>query len=110
MDAGDSNNFTMGDLEKREEILARQRMRRIQQDSDGRRQREQERQNERFNRMSQREKEQYREQENQARERHEAQQRMREFNEFKFNVNLEYKDEFGQEMTKKDVSFPFFDH
>jgi U4/U6.U5 tri-snRNP-associated protein 1 len=62
-----------------------------------------ERQNDRFNRMSQREKEQYREQENKTREHHEAQQRMREFNEFKFNVDLEYKDEFGHEMSKKDV-------
>ena len=100
-----SSNFTMEDLEKREEIIARQRMRRIQQEADGRRQREQERQNERFTRLSQREKEQHREQQNQARERHEAQQRMREFNDFKFNVDLEYKDEFGQEMTKKDVHF-----
>lgn len=80
-------------------------MRRTQQEADTRRHREQERQNERFNRLSQREKEQLREQENQARERHEAQQRMREFGDFKFNVDLEYKDEFGQEMTKKDVGF-----
>jgi hypothetical protein len=28
---------------------------------------------------------------------------MREFNEFKFNVNVEYKDEFGQDMSQKDV-------
>ena len=68
------------------------------------RQREQERQNERFNRMSQRDREQYREQQNQSRERQEAQQRMREFSEMKFNVELEYKDEFGLEMTPKDVS------
>lgn len=98
----------MEDLEKREEIIARQRMRRMQQEADARRQREQERQNERFNRLSQREKEQHREQQNQVRERHEAQQRMRELNEFKFNVDLEYKDEFGQEMTKKDVRFHFY--
>jgi U4/U6.U5 tri-snRNP-associated protein 1 len=98
-----SSNFSIDDLEKREEIIARQRIRRIQQEADARGQREQERQNERFNRLSQREKEQHREQENQARERHEAQQRMREFSDFKFNVDLEYKDEFGQEMTKKDV-------
>ena len=97
----------MGDLEKREEIIARQRMRKIQQEADARRQREQERQNDRFNRLSQREKEQHREEENQKRERYEAQQRMREFNDFKLNVDLEYKDEFGQEMTKKDVYFLF---
>ena len=53
--------------------------------------------------MSQREKEQHREQENKIREHQEAQQRMREFNDFKFNVDLEYKDEFGHEMSKKDV-------
>lgn len=53
--------------------------------------------------MSQRERELYREQENQARERREAQLRMQEFNDFKFNVEIEYKDEFGQEMSKKDV-------
>jgi U4/U6.U5 tri-snRNP-associated protein 1 len=97
----------MGDLGKREEIIARQRMRKIEQEADARRQREQERQNDRFNRLSQREKEQHREEENQKRERYEAQQRMREFNDFKFNVDLEYKDEFGQEMTKKDVCFPY---
>lgn len=56
--------------------------------------------------MSQREKEQYREQENKTREHQEAQQRMREFNDFKFNVDLEYKDEFGHEMSKKDVLNP----
>jgi U4/U6.U5 tri-snRNP-associated protein 1 len=82
-------------------------MRKIEQEADARRQREQERQNDRFNRLSQREKEQHREEENQKRERYEAQQRMREFNDFKFNVDLEYKDEFGQEMTKKDVRFPY---
>lgn len=53
--------------------------------------------------MSQREREKYREQQNQNRERREAQQRMQEFNQYKFNVNLEYKDEFGQEMSQKDV-------
>jgi U4/U6.U5 tri-snRNP-associated protein 1 len=98
-----SSNFTIEDLEKRQEIIARQRTRKIQQETDARGQRELERQNDRFNRLSQREKEQHREQENQARERHEAQQRMREFNDFKFDVDLQYKDEFGQEMTKKDV-------
>ncbi len=103
-----SSNFSMEDLEKREEIIARQRMRGTQQEAEARQQREQERQNERFNRLSQREKEQHREQQNQARERHEAQQRMREFNDFKFNVDLEYKDEFGQEMTKKDVRFHIY--
>jgi U4/U6.U5 tri-snRNP-associated protein 1 len=53
--------------------------------------------------MSQREREQHRESQNAARERNEAQRRMQEFNEFKFNVDLEYKDEFGLEMTKKDA-------
>lgn len=53
--------------------------------------------------MSQRDREKYREQQNQNRERREAQQRMQEFNQYKFNVNLEYKDEFGQEMSQKDV-------
>jgi U4/U6.U5 tri-snRNP-associated protein 1 len=56
--------------------------------------------------MSQREREQYREQQNRSREKQEAQQRMQEFNEMKFNVELEYKDEFGLEMTPKDVIFP----
>jgi U4/U6.U5 tri-snRNP-associated protein 1 len=102
-----TSNFTMEEVTKREEILGRQRLRKIQREADARRQREQERQSERFNRMSQREREQYREQENQARERHEAQQRMREFEDFKFNVELEYKDEFGQEMSKKDVRSKF---
>lgn len=98
-----TSNFTMEELAKREEILARQRLRNIQREADARRQRELERQSERFNRMSQRDREQYREQENQAREQNESQQRMREFEDFKFNVGLEYKDEFGQEMSKKDV-------
>ena len=75
----------------------------MEQEEEARRQREQERQNERFKRMSQRERELHREQVNQARERTEAQRRMQEFNEFKFNVDVEYKDEFGEEMSKKDV-------
>jgi len=98
-----SSNFSMEDLQLREQILTQQRKRKIQQDLEARRQREQERQSEQFNRMSQREREQHRERENQSRERQEAQQRMREFNDFKFNVELEYKDEFGQEMSKKDA-------
>jgi U4/U6.U5 tri-snRNP-associated protein 1 len=78
-------------------------MRKIEHEGDARRQREEERRNDRFNRLSQRDRELHREQQNLARERYEAQERMQEFNEFKFNVNLEYKDEFGQEMSKKDV-------
>ena len=103
MESTGSSNFSPDDLQKRQEILARQQTRRAHQEAEARRQREQERQNERFNRMSQREKEQHREQENKIREHQEAQRRMREFNDFKFNVDLEYKDEFGHEMSKKDV-------
>jgi U4/U6.U5 tri-snRNP-associated protein 1 len=83
--------------------LNQQRKRQVDQEAAARKQREFERQDERFNRMSQREREQHREQKNQAFARQEAEQRMREFNEFSFDVNLEYKDEFGQEMSKKDV-------
>jgi U4/U6.U5 tri-snRNP-associated protein 1 len=98
-----SGKFTSDDLQKREEILNQQRKRQVDQEAAARKQRELERQDERFNRMSQREREQYREQKNQAFARQEAEHRMREFNEFSFDVNLEYKDEFGQEMSKKDV-------
>jgi U4/U6.U5 tri-snRNP-associated protein 1 len=98
-----SSHFTIEELQRREEIIARQRLRKVEQEEEARRQREQERQNERFKRMSQRERELHREQVNQARERAEAQRRMQEFNEFKFNVDVEYKDEFGEEMSKKDV-------
>jgi U4/U6.U5 tri-snRNP-associated protein 1 len=105
-DAFKSNesNFSMEDLHKREEVLRRQQERNVQQEHDARIQRDRERQSERFKRMTQREREQYREEENKKRERQEAYQRMNEFNDFKFNVELQYKDEFGQEMTPKDVS------
>ena len=102
-DHNPSSNFSMTDLQKREEILSRQRQRQIEQDLEARKQREQERQNERWNRMSQREREQYREQQNQRREKEEARRRMDEVNEIKFNVELEYRDEFGHEMTPKDA-------
>ena len=98
-----SSNFTADELERREEILERQRIRRIQQEQEARERRERERQDEQFKRMSQREREQYREQVNQARERQEAERRMREFNEFKFNVGVDYKDEFGQDMSQKEA-------
>lgn len=98
------SNFSMEDLHKREETLQQQRERKVQQEREARLQRERERQSERFKRMTQRERELYREEENKKRERQEAYQRMQEFNDFKFNVDIEYKDEFGQEMTPKDVT------
>ena len=102
-DHNPSSNFSMTDLQKREEILSRQRQRQIELELEARKQREAERLNERWNRMSQREREQYREQQNQRREKEEARRRMEEFNEIKFNVELEYRDEFGHEMTPKDA-------
>lgn len=102
-DHNPSSNFSMTDLQKREEILSRQRQRQIELELEARKQREAERLNERWNRMSQREREQYREQQNQRREKEEARRRMDEFNEIKFNVELEYRDEFGHEMTPKDA-------
>lgn len=102
-DHNPSSNFSMVDLQKREEILSRQRQRQIELELEARKQRELERQNERWNRMSQREREQHREQQNQRREKEEARRRMDEFSEIKFNVELEYRDEFGHEMTPKDA-------
>jgi len=99
-----ASTFTSTDLDIREGILARQATRAAQTAEEARRRREAERRDERHARMSQREREAYREQENLRRERREAEARNAEFAEgFKFNVDLQYLDEFGQEMTKKDA-------
>ena len=99
-----NSKFTSTDLDRREEILARQAARAAETAEEARRRREAERRDERHVRMSQREREAYREQENLRRERREAEARNAEFADgFKFNVELQYLDEFGQEMTKKDA-------
>jgi U4/U6.U5 tri-snRNP-associated protein 1 len=100
----EGSKFKTEDLQKREEILIRQQRRKLEQEAEARRLKEMERENERFQRMSRRDREKMQEERNVDREKREAMQRMREFNEFKFNVDLEYKDEFGHEMTPKDVS------
>jgi len=96
----ETSKFKSSDLEKRAEILQRQALRKLELEAESRRQRAREEQS---RNLSNKERERLREEQNSARDRREAMQRMQEFNEFKFNVNLEYKDEFGEEMTPKDA-------
>jgi U4/U6.U5 tri-snRNP-associated protein 1 len=99
-----SAKFSTTDLDRRDEILAKQAHRASLTADEARRRREAERHDPHAARLSQRERESRAEQDNLRRERREAEARNAEFAAgFKFNVDIDYLDEFGQEMTKKDA-------
>jgi U4/U6.U5 tri-snRNP-associated protein 1 len=104
LESNASAKFSTTDLDRREDILAKQAHRASLTADEARRRREADRHDPHTARLSQREREARAEQDNLRRERREAEARNAEFaTGFKFNVDVEYLDEFGQEMTKKDA-------
>ena len=87
----------------REKFRTAKRLREIEAEEKAKSQRLRDRQSGKFDRMSAREREEHARWENKQRDLQEAKEMAARFREYKPDVNLSYKDEFGREMSQKEV-------
>lgn len=94
-------------LRDREKFRVEKRMREIEAEEKAKQQRLRDRQSGKFDRMSAREREEHARWENKQRDLQEAREMQQRFKDYKPDVNLSYKDEFGRDMTQKEVCLSF---
>lgn len=90
-------------LRDRENFNVQKRLREVEAEDKAKSQRLRDRQSGKFDRMSAREREEHARWENKQRDLQEARDLQQRFKEYRPDVNLEYKDEFGRDMTPKEV-------
>lgn len=95
-------------LRDREKFRVEKRIRELETEEKAKQQRLRDRQSGKFDRMSAREREEHARWENKQRDLQEAREMQQRFKEYKPDVNLSYKDEFGRDMTQKEVALFFF--
>lgn len=93
----------------REKFQAEKRLKQLEAERRARSQREADRKSGIFDKMSAKEREEYARWENKQRDVQEAKEMTARFKDYKPNVKLEYKDEFGREMTQKEA-FKYLSH
>ncbi|KAF8477305.1 SART-1 protein [Kalaharituber pfeilii] len=94
---------------ERERFKAEKRLKQLEAEKRARLQREQDRRSGIFDKMSAKEREEYARWENKQRDQQEAKEMAARFKDYKPNVQLSYKDEFGREMTQKEA-FKYLSH
>jgi U4/U6.U5 tri-snRNP-associated protein 1 len=97
-------------LRDRQNFNVQKRLREVEAEEKAKSQRLRDRQSGKFDRMSAREREEHARWENKQRDLQEARDLQTRFKEYRPDVNLQYKDEFGRDMTPKEVcyfQFPF---
>jgi len=95
----------------REKFRTAKRLRELEAEEKAKSQRLRDRQSGKFDRMSAREREEHARWENKQRDLQEAKEMAARFKEYKPDVKLSYKDEFGREMSQKEVRihrFPYW--
>lgn len=90
-------------LRDRENFNVQKRLREVEAEEKAKSQRLRDRQSGKFDRMSAREREEHARWENKQRDLQEARDLQQRFKDYRPDVNLEYKDEFGRDMTAKEV-------
>lgn len=94
-------------LRDRENFNVQKRLREVEAEEKAKSQRLRDRQSGKFDRMSAREREEHARWENKQRDLQEARDLQQRFKDYRPDVNLEYKDEFGRDMTAKEVRSSF---
>ncbi|EWC48713.1 hypothetical protein DRE_00018 [Drechslerella stenobrocha 248] len=94
---------------EKETFLARQRVAQLEAERKAKAARERDRNSGKFDKMSAREKEEYARYENKQRDTQEARDAAARFKDYKPDVKLEYKDEFGRSMNQKEA-FKYLSH
>ena len=94
----------------REKFRTAKRLRELEAEEKAKSQRLRDRQSGKFDRMSAREREEHARWENKQRDLQEAKEMAARFKEYKPDVKLSYKDEFGREMSQKEVRIHHFPH
>ncbi|KAH8147685.1 uncharacterized protein LAJ45_08149 [Morchella importuna] len=90
-------------LRDREKFRIEKKIRELEAEEKAKQQRLRDRQSGKFDRMSAREREEHARWENRQRDLQEAREMAQRFKEYKPDVNLSYKDEFGRDMTQKEA-------
>ncbi|KAF3933342.1 hypothetical protein ABW19_dt0202929 [Dactylella cylindrospora] len=96
-------------MQDKEAFLARQRVAQAEADRRAKAARERDRKSGKFDKMSAREKEEYARYENKIRDQQEAREAAARFKDYKPDVKIEYKDEYGRAMNQKEA-FKYLSH
>ncbi|KAI5791700.1 SART-1 protein [Peziza echinospora] len=94
---------------EKERFQAEKKLKQLEAEQRARMQREQDRKSGIFDKMSAKEREEYARWENKQRDQQEAKDMAARFKDYKPNVQLTYKDEFGRDMSKKEA-FKYLSH
>ena len=105
----DSSSQLLNLQRDRERFQAEKRLKQVEAERRARMQREQDRKSGIFDKMSAKEREEYARWENKQRDQQEAKEMAARFKDYKPNVQLSYKDEFGREMSQKEA-FKYLSH
>lgn len=106
---GEDSNKLLQLQRDRERFQAEKRLKQLEAEKRARVQREQDRKSGIFDKMSAKEREEYARWENKQRDQQEAKEMAARFKDYKPNVQLSYKDEFGREMSQKEA-FKYLSH
>ncbi|KAK6504857.1 hypothetical protein TWF481_006793 [Arthrobotrys musiformis] len=96
-------------MQEKEAFLAKQRVAKSEADTKARAARERDRKSGKFDKMSAREKEEYARYENKLRDTQEAREAAARFKDYKPDVKIEHKDEYGRTMNQKEA-FKYLSH
>ncbi|KAK6528265.1 hypothetical protein TWF281_009512 [Arthrobotrys megalospora] len=96
-------------MQEKEAFLAKQRVAKSEADVKARAARERDRKSGKFEKMSAREKEEYARYENKLRDTQEAREAAARFKDYKPDVKIEHKDEYGRTMSQKEA-FKYLSH
>ncbi|KAK6345463.1 hypothetical protein TWF718_007380 [Orbilia javanica] len=96
-------------MQEKEAFLAKQRVAKAEADTKARAARERDRKSGKFDKMSAREKEEYARYENKMRDTQEARESAARFKDYKPDVKIEHKDEYGRTMNQKEA-FKYLSH
>jgi len=94
---------------ERERFQSEKRLKQLEAERRAKQQREQDRKSGIFDKMSAKEREEYARWENKQRDQQEAKEMAAKFKDYKPNVQLTYKDEFGRDMSQKEA-FKYLSH
>src|SRR5690606_14525163 len=96
-------------MQEKEAFLAKQRVAKSEADVKAKAARERDRRSGKFDKMSAREKEEYARYENKLRDTQEAREAAARFKDYKPDVKIEHKDEYGRTMNQKEA-FKYLSH
>ncbi|KAF3175724.1 hypothetical protein TWF106_009067 [Orbilia oligospora] len=96
-------------MQEKEAFLAKQRVAKSEAELKAKAARERDRKSGKFDKMSAREKEEYARYENKLRDTHEAREAAARFKDYKPDVKIEHKDEYGRTMNQKEA-FKYLSH